>query len=235
MTTLEVVMSSKVDQIKWGLFSYKNKKLLTYGLKNGYIDLYDEELIVKLRDINHAGLPASVILLSDFMCNGYCYERALLLAKAFLDTDDDVTLVYADIDSLRLNPENKCRNSRYAEHCFVERITPDGKKFIYDTSNGFVYDKNLYWKMENPRVKRVKDKRSISRFLEYIDYTYGDSDKGLAPVLIPFIESHYKDGNEMYAMEGIELLQREVELFKKKINYDGLINGKDEELKVFAK
>ena len=228
-------MSSKIDQIKWELFSYKNKKMLMYGLKNGYIDLYDEKLILKLRDINHGGLPASVILLSDFMCNGRCYDRALLLAKAFLDTDDDVTLVYADIDSIRLNPKCKSDNPRYAEHCFVERGTPDGKKFIYDTSNGFVYDKNLYWKMENPKVKRVKDKRSISRFLEYIDYTYGDSDKGLASVLIPFIESHYGDCNEMYAMDGIELLQREVEYFKNKINYDELSRVKSEELKVFVK
>ena len=49
-----------------------------------------------------------MILLSDAMTNEYCYYRAFLLAQAFLDETDDINLIYATVDSLRLNPEYIC-------------------------------------------------------------------------------------------------------------------------------
>lgn len=214
-------MSSKIDKIKWELYNYKNKKLMEYGLKHGSVRLYDEELISKLRNIHYGGLPASVILLSDFMSNGRCYDRSLLLARAFLDEDVEVTLVYADVDSLRLNPKYISSSTRYAEHCFLE-VVKDEKKYIYDTSKGLIYDKKMYWKLENPKVRKVRDKKNIRKFWEFDGADYNDDDKYMAPVLIPFVESHYNDSNEVYAYEGLELLQREVELYKELIDYNNL-------------
>ena len=49
-------------------------------------------------------------------------------------------------------------DSSYADHCFVERITRDGQHLIYDTTFGFVYDKDIYWAMEHPDVRRVDEK-----------------------------------------------------------------------------
>ena len=47
------------------------------------------------------------------------------MAKAFLDSEDDIQLLYATIDSLKLNPKFKSNSSLYADHCIVERTTKE--------------------------------------------------------------------------------------------------------------
>ena len=103
-------MSTNTQEIKWKLHNYKNKKILIWGLKNGLIIPYDDRLIEKLRSIYYGGIPASIILLSDGLCNGHCYDRAVLLSRAFFDEEDDIKLLYARINSLKLNPELAGKN-----------------------------------------------------------------------------------------------------------------------------
>ena len=126
---------------------------------------YRIELIYKLRDIYYSFLPASIILLSNALSNGRCYDSALLMSQAFLDDEGDVKLVYASIESLRLNPKYISDNELDSDHCFVEYTDINGKSYIYDASEGLVYDKNLYWKIEKPIVRKVNDKNSIINYL----------------------------------------------------------------------
>ena len=224
-----------IQEKKWELHNLKERELLIYGLKNGKITPYDDELIEKLRTIYYGGIPSSIILLSNGMSNGHCYDRALLMSRAFLDTDDDVKLLYATVDSLKLNPRYQDRNDpMYADHCIVERITSTGKKLIYDTSTGFIYDKKLYWLIEHPKVRKENTKESIIEFIKADeDYIPEDleRDKYASPLILPFIEMTYGRPNEMYSMLGIELLQREIEHFKEVINYDEVCREIDEDMK----
>lgn len=227
-------MTTKLEEMKWKLHNYKSNQLLIWGLRNGYIAPYDDGLIEKLRNIYYGGIPASIILLSDGMSNGHCYDRALLMSRAFLDEEDDVQLVYATIDSLRLNPKFvDCDDPLFADHCIVERVTKDGQHIIYDTSAGFAYDKKLYWLMEHPKVRHTNDKNSIIEFVKS-DYYYHpediERDKYVSPLILPMIETSYGRPTEMYSKLGIELLQREVEHFKKVINYDGVCQEIDEDM-----
>ncbi len=227
-------MATRIQKLKWDLHSYKQKVLLIWGLKNGLITPYDDQLIEKLRKVYYRGIPASVILLSDGMTNGHCYDRALLMSRAFLNDEDDVQLLYADIDSLKLNPKFISDSPLYAEHCIVERITKDGKHLIYDTSAGFVYDKKLYWLMEHPKVRKVNNKESIIKFInEDEDFHPEDveRDKYIAPLVLPMIEKTFGRPNEMYSLLGIELLQREIEHYKKTINYDGVVEEISQDMK----
>lgn len=224
-----------IKEKKWELHKLKERELLIYGLKNGKIKPYDDELIEKLRTIYYGGIPASIILLSNGMSNGYCYDRALLMSRAFLDTDDDVKLLYATVDSLRLNPLYQDRNDpMYADHCIVERTTPDGKKLIYDTSSGFIYDKKIYWLIEHPKVRKENKKEDIIEFIK-VDEDYIpedlDRDKYASPLILPIIEMTYGRPNEMYSMLGIELLQREIDHYKEVINYDEVCKEIDEDMK----
>ena len=212
-------MVSKLQMLKWNIYNNKSKKLLIEGIRNGYISTYDDELIEKLRNIYYGCIPASILLLSDGISNGYCYDRALLLSRAFLDEDDDVLLVYAAVNSLRLNPliVNKS-DPLYADHCVVERITKDGKHLIYDTSSGFVFDKKMYWKIEHPKVRKIVSKSSIIDFVNS-DNEHNSVDieqeKELALLILSMIEMTYGRREEMYSHQGIELLQREVDHYKK--------------------
>ena len=66
--------------------------------------------------------PTSIILLSNGITNGFCYDRALLMSRAFLNDDDyDVNLLYATIVGLRLNPSYKRDDDLLTyDHCIVE-------------------------------------------------------------------------------------------------------------------
>ena len=224
-------MATRIQKMKWDLHSYKQKVLLIWGLKNGLITPYDDQLIEKLREVYYGGIPASVFLLSDGMTNGHCYDRALLLARAFLD---DVRLLYADIDSIKLNPKFISDSPLYAGHCIVERITKDGKRLIYDTSAGFVYDKKLYCLMEHPIVRKINNKESIIKFINEDEELHPEDverDKYIAPLVLPMIEKTFGRPNEMYSLLGIELLQREIEHYKKTINYDGVVEKISQDMK----
>lgn len=227
-------MTTKLQELKWELYQKKQKLLLLWGLKNGYVIPYDDKLIGKLRNVYYGGVPASILLLSDGMSNGYCYDRALLMSSAFLDEEDDVSLVYATVDNLKLNPKFIGGYQSYADHCFVERVTKDGQHLIYDTTGGFVYDKRLYWMMEHPRVRKINNKQSIIDFIKAEEYYHPEDverDKYMLPLILPNIERSYGRPTEMYTLSGIELLQREIEHFKNVINYDGVCQEISEDMK----
>lgn len=145
------------------------------------------------------------------------------MSQAFLDGDDDVKLIYADIDSLKLNPKEDSNISRSADHCVVERTTNDGRHLIYDTSVGLVYDKRLYWLIERPKVRRVNSKDAIIQFVNGEGGYHGnlEKDKYVAILTLPFIENALE--GETYAFPGFEVLQREIEIYKKKIGYDEMV------------
>lgn len=203
-------------------------------MKNGLIVPYNDELIKKLRNVYSGGIPASIILLSNAMTNGRCYDSALLMSRAFLEEDDDIKLVYATIDSLKLNPRFISDNPLYADHCILERITKDGRHLIYDTSSGFVYDKKLYWKMENPKVRKTNSKESIINFLKKEEFYYPEDpqrDKYASTLILPMIEMTYGRQNEMYSKKGIELLQREIEYYKMKIDYAEVVEEVEQDMR----
>lgn len=228
----------RIQKLKWELQKKKFKMLLLWGLRHGYIFPYDDELIIKLRNIYYGGIPASIILLSNGMSNGHCYDRALLMSQAFLDSEDDVKLLYASIDSLRLNPDYIRDNPMYADHCFVERTTKDGRHLIYDTSCGFIFDKKIYWLMENPKIRKINDKDAIKKFLDEDceKCTFNlENDKYVAPLILPMIESTFGRPTEMYSVKGIELLQREIEHYKNKIKYSDVVKEIEEDMNMRKK
>ena len=228
------LLATKLQKMKWDLYCFKERFLLIWGLKNGLIMPYDDELIEKLRTIYYGGIPASVLLLSNSMTNGNCYERALLMSGAFLEDEGDVQLLYAAVDSLKLNPKFICNDPLYSDHCIVERVTKEGRHLIYDASTGFIYDKKLYWLMENPKVRKVNDKEVICNFIQDEEYYHPEdieNDKYAAPLILSIIETTFGRPNEMYSTPSIELLQREIEYYKNKINYDAIVEEIDQDMR----
>ncbi len=228
-------MVKNLQKIKWDLYKYKSKKLLLWGLKHRYIAPYNDKLIEKLRTIYDGGIPASILLLSDGMSNGHCYDRALLMARAFLDEKYDVKLLYGSIDGIRLNPKYIAdTDSSYADHCFVEVTLESGRSIIIDTSSGLVFDKSLYWLIEHPKIRKINKRDSIIKFVESDEYYHPEDierDKYAMPLILPMIEMTYGRPNETYSLLGIELLQREIEHFKGVINYEGVCQEIDEDMR----
>lgn len=164
-------MATKIEQMRWKLHLKKYNILFNYGIKKGLTGSYDNELIENLRHIYYGGLPASILLLHEKFSNGHCYDRGTLVTLGF--GDDDFKVVDADIDSLRLNPKyiDECRqgnaSERFPNHCFAERKTKNGMTLVYDTSLGLVFEKSLYYRLENPKITKVNDKKTTLEFLYY--------------------------------------------------------------------
>lgn len=228
-------MITSIQKNKWDSYIARSKKLLLWGLQHGYISIYSNELINKLRTIYDGGLPASILLLSKGMSNGHCYDRARLMARAFLNEDNDIKLIYASIDNLRLNPDySSSTNPMETDHCFIEITSKENEPYIIDTSTGFIYHKKMYWLMEHPIVRRIDNKEEIIKSVE-LDKDNNleniERDKYAAPLILPMIEMSYERPYEMYSWTGIELLQREIEHFKKVINYEDICKEIDRDMK----
>ncbi len=198
--------------------------LIIQGYEKGLVHLYDDELIQKLRTIYDGELPASITLLSNFRSNGYCQDRSTLLARAFLDTSDDIKILCITIKSLRLNPKVIAENDpTFQQHYVVERTDSNGKKFIYDTSAGFIYDKDFYWDLEDPEIVSEEEKKEIAERVkrEQLEFPEDiETNKEGAFIMLPIIELSFSDPTEKYAVSG--LLQREVQDFKKRIGYSAM-------------
>lgn len=153
------------------------------------------------------------------MSNGKCYDRAPLLAYAL---DCDYEVVYANINNIKLNPlyvDDCKKDPSRAEHVFVEAKDENNIVWVYDTSNGFIIKKDLYYKIEKPVVRQKNSKENTIKFMEQeLTDSNIEKDKYMSSLMIPMLEHSLKPVNIMYENQ----LRIELELFKQKINYENL-------------
>lgn len=212
-------MVTKLDKLKWDLYLIRWKILYSYGIRKGLIHTYEKELIEKLRHIYYGGIPASIMILSKNICNGRCYDSALLITFGF--EDDDFRLVDADIDAITLAPRNIGRKQKhYGNHCFAERTKKDGTTWVYDTTAGLVFERKLYYMMQRPKITKINNKQTILDYIEYQDIKNAniERDKYAVPLILPNIETIANSRTEMYE----KALKGEITRFKQEINYDGI-------------
>jgi len=218
-------MATEFDKELWNLYLRKKELLLNYGFKNKLIHKYDDILINNLRKVYFGGVPASIILLCAKLCNGYCFDKALLLTLGF-DESEEFRLVTAKIDEISLNPKyideaEELDTINDGKHRFVERVMKDGTTWVYDTTLGLVFEKELYYKMESPIVTKVSDKKAIIEFFEYQDIKNADieRDKYSLPLTIPNIELIVNSEKHFYS----DIVKAELKRFKEEINYDDIV------------
>lgn len=216
-------MVNDYDKKRWELFQKRREGLYCWGIKNGLIKPYDEDLLKRLREVYCGGLPISLLILHEGLSNGHCYDRGTAIALGF--GDDDFRIVDADIDDIKLNPAfikkfNRGKDDEhYGNHCFAERTMSDGSVWVYDTSVGLVFEKNLYYRMEHPIITTVNDKEATLAFLKE-DFVREDieRDKYALPLILPMIE----DSSKAFPYYE-KAYKRELALLKKRVGYDELV------------
>ena len=225
-------MATRIDELKWNLYKKKKRILIIWGLKNGFVFPYNDKLIENLRNVYYGGIPGSVLLLCDSLCQGHCYDRSVLITLGF--GDDDFNIIKAGIDGIKLNPKyidkyKKYPDSAYDSHSIAERIFSDGSRWIYDTSMGFVLEKRLYWIIERPNVRKINDKQATLHYKEYQDIKNADieRDKYVLPLVLPMIEKIIDNTTGLYD----DVIKREIELLKQRIGYDSVCQEIDEDMK----
>ena len=213
-------------ETKAKIYYLKKKALLSFGFKTGLIRVYGSDLIERYHKIYYGGIPVSIILLSPPFCRGYCYDRTLLAAMGFEDTEYEY--IQANIDGIKysqdvmqeiaeLKKEGKEPDPNYANHAYLE-VKLSGSTWIIDTTSGLAYSKKLWDFMENPQVTLRRSKQETMDYIEYREIKSADinKDKYATPLILPYFEkqiskSAYKD-----------LLVEEIEQYKKEINYDAV-------------
>lgn len=224
------------DSMKAKIYHLKKKLVYKYGIKYGLVGTYSDELITRLRDVFYGGIPASILLLANHYCSGYCYDRALLMAVALEDMEYQV--VDADVDGIRYNPnvmkevkylnENgEVVNEHYANHSYLE-VFDNGRTLVIDTTAGLIFDKRLYDFLEHPVVTKINDKQATMDFIDYRDIRKAtvETDKYAAPLLIPAFEASI-DKATFYK----ERLRKEIKLHKERIHYDEICKEISDDMK----
>ena len=203
-------MATEDDIKRWEEFDTRYNELLLEGAQNRLVFPYNEEFFSKVRDYYYGGLSIPVLLLHKNMVNGFCYDRAPLVTLGFKDNDYNV--LYGDINSLKLNPKYIGGIPGYADHCIVE-VEDDGMKWIFDTSVGLVFEKELYEKMENPIIRLVRTKEETIKFLEtQVSSNLNEDEAYFGSLTLDLLENNLDPIQCIYE----EALKREVNLLKKK-------------------
>lgn len=220
-----------LEKLKNKFSRWRQSRLKASGARNGDVVFYPDWLFDRLRPYNYCGLPASMTLFMPELCNSKCHDMALLMSMAF----EDCKLVVADIETLRIN--HGVGNSR---HSFVEigGIDPcgTGKKgdWIADTSAGLLFRKDLYYKIEKPKIHKVHSKQECLNFTmtqEMLATDFEESKSSL-PLMLPFIEKIVANSTHPAGALYGDKVKKEIARFKQAINYDGIVAELDKEIQM---
>ncbi len=212
------------------IFQEKRNRDIAKGLKSGKVFPYPMNLIDRLRPFHYGGFPLSIMMMINELCNGKCYDRAKLMSLAF----SDAKVVYADIESLRLSG-NKKSGERYAEHAFVETEEfGGGKTWVIDTSAGLIFEKKFFYDLENVSINYVFSKEELMKteIINSVLTSNFENDKYALVLTLPLIEQAVKESNWFSTIIYREVVTRELERFKKAINYDSIQADVDEDIAI---
>lgn len=222
-------MKDTIVKLRYKLFKMRFDAIILNACNQNLVGFYDDEVIANLRNYYYGGISLSIILLSIKRCAHRCYDRALMMT--FGMGDDDYKIVCADIDGIRLNPEhvhdyNKLKkqglpvNEHYGNHAFVERTLKDGRVLVYDTTAGLVYDKEVYYRLQHPKIVAIISKNDLLKDDDYLAILNDDGiiNRQALPLLLPSYEESAKNEPSPYK----EMLLQEIEIFKKQVDYEGL-------------
>lgn len=203
----------------------KMDRALIWGLKHKKVFPYPDALFDRLRPYSWGGLPVSITLFVNELCNGFCYDRANMMQLAF----KDCKVVHADIETLRITTGG----DEYAEHAFV--ITPEfggNREWVVDTSAGLIYDKDFYFKLEKPKINLTLSKEECMSFRDTKELIVNnfEEEKYILPLTLPLIENAIRSSVWLGTVGYREKTLDEIEKFKQAIGYDEIAKEIEEDM-----
>ena len=180
------------------------KEIMQKHLQNGEIMPYEDELIERLRNLYYEGLPLSIVLHSNYFCLTWCHHMAFQLSRGM----DNFKLIRGNIN---VYPEKAEPN-----HSWVEK---DG--FVYDTTDGFKWKKEIYYKYFEAVPIEIYDKDNYMSFdfyqteLTRTKVKLDDINILLVLELIELLESEDPSINHYTLLEEINIFRKNRNLTKR--------------------
>lgn len=192
------------------------------GVRAGLVLPYEQGLIDRLRAVYFGGLPGSVILLIRQLCDGKCYDRAMMISMGM----DKFEMVWGSIRNIRLDGGKDGRPIiETSDHCWVEC-----GDWVYDTSHCLRTKKWFYYFLESPIIRLREDQDWFRDQLIYQEWLScnPETNRRLLPAIIPLIEPLIPGC--LYK----ETVEYELDLFKIKINYNQIHEEIEADLKAMG-
>lgn len=166
---------------------------------------YEKELVQRLRNIEFQGIPLAISVLSKDVFRGECYVISVNLTKGM----DHFKLIHGDVNFLE-------RNDEYPNHSWVEK---DG--YVYDPTDGFKWDKDLYYSLFHPIVREVYDEKSVKDYPYYQDVLRNHHiqiplmNQAFIIQYLELLEMEHPSVNHHLLLEEIEIWRRDHHVVKK--------------------
>ena len=162
---------------------------------------HEEELVERLRGLTYRGFPLSIVLFCREFCRGECYSMSMNISRGM----DKFKLVHGDVNFIVLNDE-------YPNHSWVEK---DG--FVYDTTDGFRWDKDLYYELFQPVVREVYTEETVKDYGDYqrvLSHSHDEVDPLQLQLMIQYIELLETENPYVNS----KFLQNEINIWREKHN-----------------
>lgn len=172
-------------------------------IEDGLIVPYEQELIDKLRNFNIKGVPLSIIVLCFDACNGNCYGTSVYLTSGM----DNFKLIHGNIN---IYPENGFHN-----HSWVEK---DG--YVYDPTDGFKYEKELYYQLYDAKVVVSYDEEKCKdyNFYQEVIRNYNQADVSFLSIFLQHLEEQddaKANMNHYFLLEEIKKVREKYNITKR--------------------
>lgn len=173
---------------------------LIEGMKCHMIEFYDEEFIGRLRGKSLYGVPLSIVILSNVMCAGRCYEMSIVQTLGM----DKFNLIRGNVNYYPLED--------YPNHCWVEK-----DDWVYEPTNGMKVRKDIYYDLFEVEVlERYDEKTCVNDeiYMENIAKYKTESEKNLLLIelllkTLKYLEKKHKTINGERLLKEINLYEQE--------------------------
>ena len=196
--------------------SQDNDKLEIYrrGIESGEITFFDQSLLSRLRKMYYGFYSAIIYIFGYSTSFENIGNKVELLVYAL--ADKDYRIVHGITDSVREIPFFMYGAKHLDCNSWIE-VDEGGKSYVYDLFSLMKFEKDIYYKLENPTKIKEYSKSQVMNNGNYAGDNFKKYSDGFNFILvktIPFMEK----GLSKHPFRSI--LEPEISRFKKEINYD---------------
>lgn len=174
-----------INKLSKKILIYRRGWIYTIGLIRNQVSYFEPEIFEKLKKHQYGGIPLNILIGSDKLANGKCYDRVMGLTFAF----DNCVLVHGDLTIYA-----KVIGEKEYDHAWVEV-----GDFVYDTTWGIKINKKLYYKWMGVKVIKKMNKVQMLEHEYYVEQKESKIEDNLnvidiiMPLIIPILERELKE------------------------------------------
>lgn len=136
----------------------EKKELFEHNFQRGHIEEFPSSIMTRLRRSYFGYTTGLLYLYGEDTTFATIGNKVQLLCNALVN--DDYKIVHGDTDSTRQINFNSYHQEHLDYNSWIE-VKRGNKTFVYDLFSLLKYDKDLYYQLEHPEIRRIIPKSLI--------------------------------------------------------------------------